>query len=105
MYAIIRLGGKQYRVQQDSKLTVNRLTGQEGDSLPIEDVLAIGDNENPVFGKPFVDGASVTATIVGHLRGPKIHGLTYKAKKNVRKHWGHRQELTTVQINSISAGK
>ena len=105
MYAIIRLGGKQYRVQQDSKLTVNRLTGEAGDSLPIEDVLAIGDGETPVFGKPYIDGASVMATIVTHLRGPKIHGLTYKAKKNVRKHWGHRQELTTVQINSISAGK
>jgi len=105
MYAIIRLGGKQYRVQQDSKITVNRLVGDAGASLAIDEVLALGDGVNPVFGKPYIDGASVTATIIDHSRGKKINGLTYKAKKNVRRHYGHRQELTTVQINAISAGK
>ena len=104
MYAIIRLGGKQYRVQENSTIVVNKIDGEAGGSLTIDEVLAVG-GDNPVFGAPTVAGASVAATIVSQGRGPKINGYTYKAKKNVRHHYGHRQEITKVQINSIALGK
>ena len=104
MYAIVGLGGKQYRVEENTTLLVNRLVGGEGDAIAIENVLAIGGDE-PRFGAPNVPDAAVGGVIVEHLRGPKINGLTYKAKKNVRRHYGHRQELTKVKIESIKVGK
>ncbi|MDR3707071.1 MAG: 50S ribosomal protein L21 [Capsulimonadaceae bacterium] len=105
MYAIIRLGGKQYRVEENSTLLVDKLPGDAGEVLAIEEVLAVGGNDATVFGSPTVSQAQVSATIVGPARGPKIDGYTYKAKKNVRHHYGHRQDLTKVQINSIALGK
>jgi len=105
MYAIIRLGGKQYRVEENSTLLVNKLLGEAGEPVAVDQVLAIGGNDAPVFGTPVVEGASVSATIVAQTKGPKIDGFTYKAKKNVRHHYGHRQDLTKVQINSIALGK
>lgn len=105
MYAIIRIAGKQYKVEPDTTLTVNKLAGQAGDKIDIAEVLAVGGSGSPVFGTPTVPKASVAATIVEHLRGPKIDGFTYKAKKNVRRHYGHRQDLTKIKIGAISAGK
>ena len=105
MYAIIRLGGKQYRVEENSTLLVDKLAGEPGEALAIEEILAIGGNDAPVFGSPTVANATVSATIVAAARGPKIDGYTYKAKKNVRRHYGHRQDLTKIQINSIALGK
>jgi large subunit ribosomal protein L21 len=103
MYAIIRLGGKQYRVQESTTLLVDKQEGQAGDSLTVSEVLAIG-GDTPVFGTPTVTGATVTASIVEQTKGPKINGLTYKAKKNQRHHYGHRQDLTKIKIGTISAG-
>jgi len=102
MYAIIRLGGKQYRVEENETLLVDKLPGAAGDALEVSEILAIGGNDAPVFGAPTVANATVTATIVAEAKGPKIDGFTYKAKKNVRHHYGHRQELTKVKINSIA---
>ncbi len=102
MYAIIRLGGKQYRVEENTSLLVNKLEGAAGDALEINEILAIGGNDAPVFGNPTVANATVSAMIVGAGKGPKIDGFTYKAKKNVRHRYGHRQDLTKVQINSIA---
>lgn len=105
MYAIIRIAGKQYRVQPDATITVNKLSHQAGENFNIEEVLAIGGDGSPVFGKPTISNATVAATVVEHLRGPKIDGFTYKPKKNIRRHYGHRQELTKIKIGAISAGK
>jgi len=105
MYAIIRLGGKQYRVQENSTLNVDKLAGVAGDPLTIGEVLAVGSTDTPSFGAPTVSGASVSATIVEQTKGPKINGYTYKAKKNVRHAYGHRQDLTKIKIESISVGK
>jgi len=102
MYAIIRLGGKQYRVQESTTLLVDKQEGEAGDSLTVAEVLAVGGNDAPVFGTPTVAGAVVTASIVEQTKGPKINGLTYKAKKNQRHHYGHRQDLTRIKIGSIS---
>jgi large subunit ribosomal protein L21 len=102
MYAIIRLAGKQYRVQENTTLFVNKLDGAAGEAFTISEVLAVGGNDEPSFGTPLVANASVAATIVEQTKGPKINGLTYKAKKNVRHRYGHRQDLTKVRIESIA---
>jgi large subunit ribosomal protein L21 len=104
MYAIIRVGGRQYRVEENTTLLVNKLEGEAGAALTIDEVLAIG-GENPVFGAPNAPGATVSATIVEQTKGPKIDGFTYKAKKNVRRHYGHRQDLTKIRIETIAVGK
>ena len=75
-----------------------------GDSITLGDVLFIGGNDAPQFGAPTVAGASVTATILGQVKGKKINAFTYKPKKNIQKHWGHRQQLTRVRIETIAAG-
>ncbi|MFP5326016.1 MAG: 50S ribosomal protein L21 [Acidimicrobiia bacterium] len=100
MYAVIKTGGKQYRVEQGQRLNVERLEG-EGDVqfAPLmlvdgDDVLAGGD----------LGGASVTAKVVGETKGPKIVGFTYKNKTNQRKRWGHRQKYTTIEITGITKG-
>jgi large subunit ribosomal protein L21 len=105
MYAIIRLGGKQYRVEENSTLLVDKLAGEAGEQVAVNEVLAVGGGEAPVFGSPTVAGAAISATIVAQTKGPKIDGFTYKAKKNVHHHYGHRQDLTKIQINSIALGK
>ena len=106
MYAIIRIAGKQYKVQPDSTLTVNKLAGNAGDKIDIGEVLALGGGDGaPVFGTPTVAKATVAATIVEHVKGPKIDGFTYKPKKNIRRRYGHRQDLTKIKIGAISAGK
>jgi|SRR5579862_2981731 len=105
MYAIIRIAGKQYKVQPDTTLTVNKLPGQAGDKIDIDEVLAVGGEGTPIFGAPTIAKARVAATIVEHTKGPKIDGFTYKAKKNIRRHYGHRQDLTKIKIGNISAGK
>lgn len=104
MYAIVRVCGKQYRVQENDMLRVSRIDGEAGTALTLAEVLAIGGAEDaaPQFGSPTISGASVAASIVGQGKGPKIDGYTYKAKKNVRHHYGHRQDITTLKIGAIS---
>jgi len=102
MYAIVRTGGKQYRVEEKRVVTVDRLEGAAGDAITLGDVLFVG-GDTPKIGSPTVAGAAVKATIVDQVKGPKIDGFTYKAKKNVHRHWGHRQQLTRVRIESITA--
>lgn len=104
MYAIVRSGGKQYRVEQNAILTVDKMAGAAGDAITLGEVLCIGGVDSPQWGKPTVAGAAVSATILGQIKGKKINAFTYKAKKNIRKHWGHRQQLTRVRIDGIAAG-
>ncbi|MER3465790.1 MAG: 50S ribosomal protein L21, partial [Armatimonadota bacterium] len=104
MYAVIKAGGRQYRVKENDVLSVNRLEGEPGSTITLDQVLLIG-GEAPKVGTPIVAGAKVEAEILRHKRGPKIRGFNYKAKKNVRRRWGHRQELTELRVRSIVAGK
>ncbi len=100
MYAVIESGGKQYRVAEGDRLDVERLDGDEVTLRPV--MLVDGDS---VFATPSqLSGASVTARIVGAARGPKIKGFTYKNKSNERKHWGHRQHYSTIEITGITKG-
>ena len=100
MYAVIRTGGKQYRVQENDTIEIEKLIGEVGSVLTIDDVLLLGGDSTKI-GSPTVSGASVTGTIVKQGKGKKIHGLTYIKVKQHQRHYGHRQELTTLRIDAI----
>jgi large subunit ribosomal protein L21 len=100
MYAVIRVGTSQERVTEGQRVRVDLRPEQVGASVAFEPVLVVdGDT---VLAGPQLRGASVTATVIGEEKGPKIRALTYKAKSNQRKRWGHRQHYSTVEINKIS---
>ena len=103
MYAVIHTGGKQYRVEQGQTLEVERLNLDPEKPVELRPVLVVdGDT---VLSKPDqLQGASVTAKIVGEAKGDKIHGFTYKSKSNQRRRWGHRQKYSVIEITAISAG-
>jgi len=101
VYAIIRTGGKQYRVTEKSVLTVEKLDVNEGDSVELTDVLLLADGDNVRVGAPLVSGAKVVATVLETAKGKKIHGYTYKPTKNIQRHYGHRQWHTRLRIMSI----
>lgn len=102
MYAVVRTGGKQYKVAPGDNLEVEKLSGDVGDSIVLDDVLMVGGDEGYQIGQPIVDGASVTARITGQHRGEKILVFRYRPKKRVRVRRGHRQYLTRLQILKIS---
>ncbi|MBC8103805.1 MAG: 50S ribosomal protein L21 [Cytophagales bacterium] len=102
MYAVIRTGGKQYRVQENDTIIVEKMDGGVGDAVTLGEVLALG-GDTPQFGSPLITGAKVTATIVRQGKGKKIHGLTYTKVKGTQRHYGHRQFETHVRIGKIEA--
>jgi large subunit ribosomal protein L21 len=101
MYAVIKTGGKQYKVEEQTLLRVEKLDAAVGDSIPLGQVLMLG-GDAVRLGRPFIEGAVVTARVVRHGLGRKIHGFTYKAKKNERHRYGHRQPFTEVVVDSIA---
>ena len=103
MYAVIHTGGKQYRVEQGQRLEIERLNLDPEKPVELRPVLVVdGDT---VLSKPDqLQGASVTAKIVGEAKGEKIRGFTYKSKSNQRRRWGHRQQYSVIEITAISAG-
>jgi large subunit ribosomal protein L21 len=100
MYAVIETGGKQYRVEQGDRVEVERL---DGDEVALRPVLVV-DGDVVLATAAQLAGASVSARVVGEAKGPKITGFTYKNKSNQRKHWGHRQKYSTIEITGISRG-
>jgi len=101
MYAVIQTGGKQYRVAEGDRIDVELLDGEDVTLQPV--LLVDGDD---VFSTPSaLEGAAVTARIVGEAKGPKIKGFTYKNKSNQRRSWGHRQHYSTIEITGISKAK
>lgn len=103
MYAVIRTGGKQYRVTAGDILEVEKLNGAVGDTVTLDDVLMVSNDEDVTVGQPVVDDASVTAKITGQYRGKKIMVFRYRPKKRIRVRRGHRQYLTRLEIESITA--
>ncbi len=103
MYAVLTTGGKQYRVEAGSTLVVEKLAGEPGSSITFDRVLLIGDGESVTVGTPTVSGASVRATVLGEELGEKIVVFKFKQKVKYRRRTGHRQHLTRVRIDSISA--
>ena len=101
MYAIIKTGGKQYRVQSGEQLRVEALSADVGSSLSIEEVLLVGDGDGVKVGAPFVSGATVKATVVSHGRGDKVRIFKLRRRKHYQKSQGHRQSYTELRIDEI----
>ena len=103
MYAIIKTGGKQYRVENGLKLKIEQIPADIGSEVVIDQVLLIADDENISMGKPVLSGASVTATVLKQGRHDKIRIFKMRRRKHYQKHQGHRQNYTEIQIKDISA--
>lgn len=103
MYAVIKTGGKQYRVAKDQQVTIEKLEGAEGAAVSFDEVLMVGEGEKVTVGEPTVKGAKVTGEVVAQTRGDKIIVFKKQRRKNHRRKKGHRQDLTVVKITGISA--
>ena len=104
MYAVITSGGKQYRIEPGTTLSVELLPGEAGGSVTFDRVLLIGDGDEVTVGTPTVAGASVSATVLGEELGPKLVIYKFKQKVKYRRRTGHRQHLTSVRIDAIDTG-
>jgi large subunit ribosomal protein L21 len=104
VYAVIRTGGKQERVEEGLVVQVERLGKDVGDEVTFEPVLLV-DGDTVLAGADALSGATVTAKVVGEVKGPKITGFTYKNKTNNRRRWGHRQRYDAIEITGIERGK
>jgi large subunit ribosomal protein L21 len=102
MYALVRTGGKQYRVSKDDTILVERIAADEGAEVILDDVVMLGDGDKVTIGTPRVDGAAVSATVMRQTRGPKIIIFRRKRRTNHRRTQGHRQDLTLLKINAIA---
>lgn len=102
MYAVIVTGGKQYRVAVGDVLRVEKLSADAGASLNLDQVLMVADGDNIRLGGPVLSGASVTATVKSHGRGDKIRIFKMRRRKHYRKHAGHRQDYTEIEITGIN---
>ncbi len=103
MFAVIRTGGKQYKVQKDSKIKVEKLEGAAGDVVTLDEVLFVNDGKNSTLGSPVVAGAKVMAKVVAQTRADKVIIFKKKRRQNYRRKNGHRQNLTLLQITDIKA--
>ena len=103
MYAIVEIAGHQFKVEKDQKVFVNRLTTEEGKKVDFDNVLLIGDGSNVTLGAPAIDGAQVGAKVLKHLKGDKVIVFKKKRRKGYRVKNGHRQSLTEIQIENITA--
>jgi large subunit ribosomal protein L21 len=103
MFAVIKSGGRQYKVSVGQKLEVNRLPVEDGTQIRFDEVLLISNADNQHIGTPFVDKAEVLATVEKQTRGEKLIVFKYKSKKRYRHRRGHRQELTVLSIDDIIA--
>lgn len=103
MFAVIRTGGKQYKVTKSSKIKVEKLDAKEGENLDISDVLLVNDGKDTKIGEPVLEGAKVVAKVVEHVRDPKIVIFKKKRRQNYRRKHGHRQEHTVLEITDIKA--
>ncbi len=100
MFAVIKTGGKQYRVVPDDVLEIGKIEGQVGTIVQFGEVLVLG-GDTPILGLPLVAGASVAAEVLDHKRGPKVIAFKKRRRKNSRRKHGHKQDLTIVKIMQI----
>jgi len=103
-YAIVETGGKQYRVSEKAVFDVELLDGEVGSKIELSNVLAISDGNELKVGTPMIDGALITGTILEQFRGKKVIAFKKKRRKGYKRKVGHRQTLTKIQIDTISAG-
>ena len=103
MYAVIKTGGKQYRVSAGEKIKVEQITADVGQEIVIDQVLAVGNGAEITVGTPLVSGASVKAMVLAHGKHDKVHIFKMRRRKHYQKRQGHRQQFTELQIASIQA--
>ncbi len=103
MYAVIKTGGKQYRVREGDTLRVEKLSAEQGAKIQFDQVLMVGEGDDVKLGTPFVSGTQVSATVIGQGRGEKIKVVKFKRRKNYLRQKGHRQAFTEVEITKIGA--
>ncbi|MBU6459768.1 MAG: 50S ribosomal protein L21 [Proteobacteria bacterium] len=103
MYAVIKTGGKQYRVASGEKLKIEQIPADIGSEITLDQVLMVADGDKISVGTPLVSGATVKATIIGHGRGEKIRIFKMRRRKHYQKHQGHRQNYTQIHIDSINS--
>lgn len=104
MYAVIKTGGKQYRVKEGEYLNVEKLETEIGKKITFDEILMVGDGDNVQIGTPVVDNATVEATITHHGKAKKVIIIKFRRRKHSMKRQGHRQLFTTIEINKIKAG-
>jgi large subunit ribosomal protein L21 len=102
MYAVVKTGGKQYRVSAGEKLRIERLAADVGQEIVLDQVLAVADGDNVRMDTPLVSGATVSAKVLAHGRGDKVHIFKLRRRKHYRKSQGHRQNYTEIQILGIA---
>jgi large subunit ribosomal protein L21 len=102
MYAVIKTGGKQYKVAAGEKIKVEQIAADVGQEVVIDQVLAVGDGAGLRLGSPLVDGATVSATVVSHGRHDKLRIFKMRRRKHYQKHGGHRQHYTELQIGAVN---
>ena len=103
MYAVIKTGGKQYRVAPGEKLKIEQIPADIGSEIVLDQILMVADGEAVTVGTPLVSGATVKATVVSHGRGDKVQIFKMRRRKHYQKHQGHRQNYTEIRIDGISA--
>ena len=103
MYAVIKTGGKQYRVVAGEKLKVEQIPADVGTEITLDQVLMVGEGESVKIGAPLITGAKVTAKVISHGRGPKIKIFKMRRRKHYQKRQGHRQNYTELRIDTIAA--
>jgi large subunit ribosomal protein L21 len=102
MYAVVKTGGKQYRVSAGEKLRIEQIAAEVGQEIVLDQVLAVADGDNVRMGTPLVSGARVSAKVLAHGRGDKVHIFKMRRRKHYRKSQGHRQNYTEIQILGIA---
>ncbi|MHB1099042.1 MAG: 50S ribosomal protein L21 [Burkholderiales bacterium] len=103
MYAVIKTGGKQYRVAIGEKIKIEQIPADIGSEYVLDQVLMVADGDKISMGTPVLESASVKATVIGHGRGEKVHIFKMRRRKHYRKSQGHRQNYTEIRIDGISA--
>jgi large subunit ribosomal protein L21 len=103
MYAVIKTGGKQYRVAAGEKIKVEQIPADVGSQITLDQVLMVGEGESVKIGTPMITGATVTASVLSHGRHDKIKVFKMRRRKHYQKHQGHRQNYTEIRIEAISA--
>jgi large subunit ribosomal protein L21 len=103
MYAVVKTGGKQYRIAAGEKFKVEQIPADIGSEVVLDQVLLVGNGDAVTVGKPLVAGASVTAKVIAHGRGDKVRIFKMRRRKHYQKHQGHRQNYTELSVESINA--
>ena len=102
MYAIVEIAGKQYRVEKDSTINVDKLAKSENDELVIDKVLMVANGDSVLIGQPYVKNAKITAKVIGDIKGDKVRGIKFLKRKRHERTIGHRQDYSQIKISEMT---